>query len=79
MLLNSNNFHRSQLFTPQKVIEKTPQNKEKLFGRSSYHVAIAYHIHLKNVKESGADISSQSCLLDPTYYAKKLKGEIPNS
>jgi hypothetical protein len=46
-----------------------------LFGRASYHVAIAYHIHLKNVKESGIDISSQNYLLDPTYYAKRLKGE----
>ena len=27
--------------------------KNKLFGRSSYHVAIAYHIHLKKIYETG--------------------------
>lgn len=27
--------------------------KGKLFGRSSYHVAIAYHIHLKKIYEAG--------------------------
>lgn len=77
MLLNSNSHLRSQLFPMKPVVEKAPQSKDKLFGRASYHVAIAYHIHLKNVKESGVDINSQSILLDPTYYAKKLKGEAP--
>jgi hypothetical protein len=49
-------------------------NKDKLFGRNAFHAAIAYHIYLKQLKESGADITSQ-CLLDPTYNAKKIKGD----
>ena len=29
------------------------QKEKKLFGRAAYHVAIAYHIHLKETKEKG--------------------------
>lgn len=78
MLINSNNMYKPHLMPAQQTVSKDSQSKDKLFGRSSYHVAIAYHIHLKNIKESGANISVQSCLLDPTYYAKKLKGEYPD-
>lgn len=73
MLMNSNPFMRQQLMPMQSNHQKVNINKDKLFGRAAFHVAIAYHIHLKKIKESGADITSQS-LLDPTYNAKKLKG-----
>jgi hypothetical protein len=44
-----------------------------LFGRAAYHAAIAYHIHLKKLKENGTDITSQTSL-DPTYHAKRIQG-----
>lgn len=52
----------------------SPQNSEKFFRRSTYHIAIAYHIHLNNIKESGQDIQTPM-ILDPTYHAKRLKGD----
>ena len=30
--------------------KKSSQNKDTIFNRGLYHVAIAYHIHLKNMK-----------------------------
>ena len=53
---------------------KSNQKDNKLFGRSAYHVAIAYHIHLKKLKENGQQLTSSESL-DPTYCARKLKGE----
>jgi hypothetical protein len=38
-------------------------NSSKIFKRSAYHVAIAYHIYLKKLKEKG--ITGHE--LDPTY------------
>ena len=34
-----------------KLPEEAFPDKQKLFKRSAYHVAIAYHIYLKNLKE----------------------------
>ena len=48
------------------------QKNQKLFGRSAYHIAIAYHIHLENVKKKH-NREADVFLLDPTYYSKKLK------
>lgn len=33
--------------------QQLKDKENKLFGRSAYHVAIAYHIHLKKLKEHG--------------------------
>lgn len=53
---------------------KEKQDKNKLFGRSAYHIAIAYHIHLQNLKKTNktkSEIGLEE--LDPTFYSKKLK------
>ena len=52
---------------------KNSQKDNKLFGRSAYHVAIAYHIHLKKLKENGQPLTNSESL-DPTYCARKLRG-----
>jgi hypothetical protein len=41
-----------------------------LFKRSAYHVAIAYHIYLKKLKEQGITKGNQ---IDPTYNARLVK------
>ena len=44
----------------------------KIFKRSAYHIAIAYHIYLKKLREKGplgGDV-------DPTLHARKLKDEM---
>lgn len=46
-------------------------NENKLFKRSSYHVAIAYHIYLKKLQSKKTDAVKLN--LDPTYHAKKLR------
>lgn len=43
---------------------------QKIFKRSAYHVAIAYHIYLKGLYEQG--ITSGN-LIDPTYKARLVK------
>lgn len=43
---------------------------DKIFKRSAYHVAIAYHIYLKGLYEQG--ITSGN-LIDPTYKARLVK------
>ena len=51
---------------------KTPKETElKPFKRQSYHVAIAYHIHIKMVKAKNG--SEQE--VDPTYNARKLRDD----
>jgi len=42
----------------------------KPFKRQSYHIAIAYHIHLKHVR-SGNYPSARD--IDPTFNARKLR------
>ena len=44
----------------------------KLFKRASYHVAIAYHIHIKNFKNSGKELTDANDI-DPTYPARVMK------
>lgn len=53
---------------------RNQQSGEKYFRRSAYHIAIAYQIHLNNLREEGRDLQVPMTV-DPTYYAKKLKGE----
>ena len=36
------------------------KQKDKIFGRAAYHVAIAYHIHLKKIKDSGQILNNSS-------------------
>ena len=52
-------FNQSQLLSGKSKVEgevkQVPQQKSqtkesKLFGRAAYHVAIAYHIHLKKIR-----------------------------
>ena len=54
----------------QPELKNSDISADKLFKRSAYHVAIAYHIYLKNLNAKGGPIGSD---IDPTYYAKKLK------
>jgi hypothetical protein len=44
----------------------------KLFKRASYHVAIAYHIHIRKLKESGVALNRTEDI-DPTCAARKLR------
>ena len=46
----------------------------KLFKRSSFHVAIAYHIHIRKLKESGKELTGANDI-DPTYKARKMREE----
>lgn len=50
---------------------KNGKSKEELkpFKRQSYHVAIAYHIHLKRIKTANPNPTE----IDPTYPARKLR------
>jgi hypothetical protein len=41
----------------------------KPFKRQSYHVAIAYHIHIKRIKTANPSATE----IDPTYPARKLR------
>ena len=50
--------------------EKEKIEKNKLFGRAAYHIAIAYHIHLEKIKKNG---NTEVDPLDPTFFSKRLK------
>lgn len=52
-----------------KIPQKEIKEDLKPFKRQSYHVAIAYHIHLKHLKNG----NSEPNLLDPTYNARMLR------
>jgi hypothetical protein len=54
----------SNLNIPQPTL-----TENKIFKRSAYHVAIAYHIYLNKLREKGT-IGSE---IDPTYFARRLK------
>lgn len=58
----------SQLLKNMKT-GKDSKDDLKPFKRQSYHVAIAYHIHLKRIKNSNPTSSD----IDPTYPARKLR------
>lgn len=47
---------------------KISKDENKPFKRQSYHIAIAYHIHLKYVRTN-----KPPEYLDPTYAARKLR------
>jgi hypothetical protein len=47
---------------------KTSKDENKPFKRQSYHIAIAYHIHLRQVKST-----KPPEYVDPTYAARKLR------
>ena len=49
-ILNYNPALREKLQVQNSFQAKTQQSNEKFFRRSSYHVAIAYNIHLSNIK-----------------------------
>jgi len=49
---------------------KEPEPENKAFKRSSYHVAIAYHIYLKGLSEKGITSGNE---IDPTYKARLIK------
>ena len=53
---------------------KRPTEREELkpFKRQSYHVAIAYHIFLKQIK-AGPNPSPRD--IDPTYNARRLRDQ----
>ena len=72
MLLHSSPLFRDKLQPQKQAPVPIKPIQEKLFGRATYHVAIAYHIHLKKIKEK-SDIPQET--IDPTYHAKKLRTE----
>jgi hypothetical protein len=73
---NTNGKHRQKeekSKVPQllRSIKGGKEGKEELkpFKRQSYHVAIAYHIHLKRIKTTNPSPNE----IDPTYAARKLR------
>ena len=54
IFLNQNQFYQNKPKPQPETTNQKPKDKDnKLFGRSAYHVAIAYHIHLKKIKDNG--------------------------
>ena len=51
---------------------KGPISENKIFKRSAYHIAIAYHIYLKKMRLMRA----QGSEIDPTSHARKLRESI---
>jgi len=51
---------------------KGPISESKIFKRSAYHIAIAYHIYLKKMRLMGA----QGNEIDPISHARKLRESI---
>lgn len=72
--INPNLFSGAPVEKKKDSQQKNVFAEEKLFKRSAYHVAIAYHIYLKNLKERGGVIGNE---IDPTYHARKLKEHRP--
>jgi hypothetical protein len=56
-----------------KSLSKFQLTEQKIFKRSAYHVAIAYHIFLSQKSKEG---TSDASAFDPTYPARKLKDQI---
>jgi hypothetical protein len=52
----------------EKKAGRVGREESKPFKRQSYHIAIAYHIHLKQVRNTKA-----AEYVDPTYAARKLR------
>ena len=64
-LAHNNNPHNRNSSSEQLASDS------KLFKRSSYHVAIAYHIYMKNLNNNGRELSG----IDPTYPARQMRDE----
>jgi len=60
---------RANELTAQLNIPKPTIAENKIFKRSAFHVAIAYHIYLNKLREKGP-IGLE---IDPTYFARRLK------
>ena len=73
-ILNYNPQLRERLQVQNNLQARNQPAGEKYFKRSAYHIAIAYQIHLNNLRENGKDLQV-AMIVDPTYHAKKLKGE----
>lgn len=74
-ILNYNPNLREKLQLQQEFQARHQADRgEKFFKRSTYHIAIAYQIHLNNLRDSGKDLQTLM-VIDPTYSARKLKGE----
>lgn len=43
----------------------------KLFKRASFHIGIAYNIHIENIKRKYSNFNPEE--LDPTYISRKMK------
>ena len=60
---------RASELAAQLNIPKPAIAENKIFKRSAFHVAIAYHIYLNKLREKGP-IGNE---IDPTYFARRLK------
>lgn len=56
-------------FTPIEIRPYHEKSDLKLFKRQSYHVAIAYHIHLRSLGPNPANPRA----IDPTFKARRLR------
>ena len=56
-------------FAPIEIRPLREKSDLKLFKRQSYHVAIAYHIHLRG---KGTNATEQKDI-DPTFHARRLR------
>lgn len=65
---------KNKIESNREALKKNGQNANKVFGRASYHIGIAYHIHLKNLEQNGKNLNDLNAA-DPTLPARRLKGE----
>jgi hypothetical protein len=68
--LSKNSAPHPKVKEDKKPMSKPSKEESKPFKRQSYHVAIAYHIHLKQVKTN-----KSVEYVDPTYPARRLRDE----
>ena len=54
-------------------LPRADEMNNKVFKRSSYHVAIAYHIYIKKMSQRGPLMNE----VDPTLRARRLKDGLP--
>lgn len=47
--------------------------ERKIFKRASYHVAIAYNIHIEKLKKKPEIDQMDQASIDPTYCARKMR------
>ena len=60
---------------PQNMTEfrSTKMGEKKIFKRASYHVAIAYNIHIEKLKKKPEIEQMDEASIDPTYCARKMR------